>query len=387
MSSMIQAGIAGGGTMGMGIARVLAQSGFQVTVLDIHTEVLEKNFSLLKNQLQKEREKQKITQEELEAIQSRIRLTNDINDLSASLLVIEAVVENLNVKKEFFSSISSLVSRQTILATNTSSLSVTAISSSVQYPDRFLGIHFFNPAPLMPLVEIIPTASTSPEVLAKARTWIEGCGKITVVAKDTPGFIVNRVARPYYSEALRIADEGYADYATIDYAMKTMGGFRMGPFELMDLIGHDVNYVVTETVWTQHYYDSRFTPSLTQKRLLEAGHLGRKTGKGFYDYSKSLPQPDTNPEKSKIIFERILSMLINMAADTLFLGIASRDDIDLAVTKGVNYPKGLLKWADEWGIENVIRVLDKLRDEFGEERYRVCPLLRKMMKEKTSFYS
>jgi 3-hydroxybutyryl-CoA dehydrogenase len=384
---MIQAGIAGGGTMGMGIARVLAQSGFQVTVLDIHTEVLEKNFSLLKNQLQKEREKQKITQEELEAIQSRIRLTNDINDLSASLLVIEAVVENLNVKKEFFSSISSLVSRQTILATNTSSLSVTAISSSVQYPDRFLGIHFFNPAPLMPLVEIIPTASTSPEVLAKARTWIEGCGKITVVAKDTPGFIVNRVARPYYSEALRIADEGYADYATIDYAMKTMGGFRMGPFELMDLIGHDVNYVVTETVWTQHYYDSRFTPSLTQKRLLEAGHLGRKTGKGFYDYSKSLPQPDTNPEKSKIIFERILSMLINMAADTLFLGIASRDDIDLAVTKGVNYPKGLLKWADEWGIENVIRTLDKLRDEFGEERYRVCPLLRKMMKEKTSFYS
>jgi len=387
MSSMIQAGIAGGGTMGMGIARVLAQSGFQVTVLDIHKEVLEKNFSLLKNQLQKEREKQKITQEELEAIQSRIRLTNDINDLSASLLVIEAVVENLNVKKEFFSSISSLVSRQTILATNTSSLSVTAISSSVQYPDRFLGIHFFNPAPLMPLVEIIPTASTSPEVLAKARTWIEGCGKITVVARDTPGFIVNRVARPYYSEALRIADEGYADYSTIDYAMKTMGGFRMGPFELMDLIGHDVNYVVTETVWTQHYYDSRFTPSLTQKRLLEAGHLGRKTGKGFYDYSKSLPQPDTNPEKSKIIFERILSMLINMAADTLFLGIASRDDIDLAVTKGVNYPKGLLKWADEWGIENVIRTLDNLRDEFGEERYRVCPLLRKMMREKTSFYS
>jgi 3-hydroxybutyryl-CoA dehydrogenase len=199
---------------------------------------------------------------------------------------------------------------------------------------------------------------------------------------------VNRVARPFYGEAIRILEEGIADVATIDWAMKEFGGFKMGPFELMDFIGNDVNYSVTETVWQQMFCDPRYKPSLTQKRLTEAGLLGRKSGRGYYDYAEGAfqPQPQKDPIKGKYIFERVLAMLINEAADALYLQIANRDDIDLAMTKGVNYPKGLLKWADEWGIANVLAVIDRLQDDYREDRYRSSLLLRKMKAEFRSFY-
>ena len=226
-------------------------------------------------------------------------------------------------------------------------------------------------------------------ISAKAREIIDSWGKLTVLAKDTPGFIVNKVARPFYSEAIRIYEEGIADVPTIDWAMTELGGFTMGPFTLMDFIGHDVNYVVTETVFQAFYYDRRYTPSFTQKRLVEAGHLGRKSGRGFYDYSEQPNPPKPNKDKvlAQQIVNRIVLLLINEAADTLHYRIASAEDIDLAMTKGVNYPKGLLKWADEMGIQQCVENLDMLFDEYHEERYRCSPLLRKIAKANKRFFN
>jgi 3-hydroxybutyryl-CoA dehydrogenase len=207
-----------------------------------------------------------------------------------------------------------------------------------------------------------------------------------VECKDTPGFIVNRVARSFYGEAIRIYEEGIADFASIDWAMKKFGGFKMGPFELMDFIGHDVNYKVTETVWEQLFYDPRFKPSLSQKRLYEAGLFGRKSGKGFYDYSSPMPEPKISDELGQAIFDRVLCMLINEAIDTVYLGIASKEDVDLAMTKGVNYPKGLLRWADEVGLGTVLENMESLMLEYEEDRYRPSVLLKKMVRENKRFY-
>jgi len=238
------------------------------------------------------------------------------------------------------------------------------------------------------LVEVIPAVQTSKEVTQKVIKIIEDWKKVVALAKDTPGFIVNRVARPFYGESLRILEEGLADEATIDWSLKTLGGFRMGPFELMDFIGNDINYTVTETVFKAFYYDPRYKPAFTQKRLSEAGYLGRKTGKGYYDYSDAAvkPAPKENKELAVYIFDRVLVMLINEAADALFWNIASAADIDNAMTKGVNYPKGLLSWADEKGINWCVNKLDALYDEYREDRYRCSPLLRKMGRENTTFF-
>jgi 3-hydroxybutyryl-CoA dehydrogenase len=319
----------------------------------------------------------------------RIQRSDNMEDYAGCGLIIEAIIENLEIKKSVFSKLESIVGDDCILASNTSSLSIASIAAACKKSERVVGIHFFNPAPLMKLVEIIPAVQTSKETLEKSKAIIDSWQKLTVLTKDTPGFIVNRVARPFYGEALRIFEEGIADIATIDWAMTELGGFRMGPFTLMDYIGNDINYTVTETVFSSFYFDPRYKPAFTQKRLAEAGYLGRKTGRGHYNYAEGaeMPQPNKDEKLGKMIFDRILIMLINEAADALFWQIASKEDIDTAMMNGTNYPKGLLRWADEIGISECIKRMDALYDEYREDRYRCSPLLRKMAREGKGFYS
>lgn len=384
----IHIGVVGAGTMGAGIAQVAAQSGHQVVLVDANPEALTKAENGLRKVYDKLIEKEKITREKADEIIARIQFSTQLSDFKESGLIIEAIIEKLEVKHQVFSAIEAVVSENCIIASNTSSLSIASIGSVLKNPTRCIGIHFFNPAPLMPLVEIIPAVQTSNETLTLAKSIIDSWKKISVVTKDTPGFIVNRVARPFYGEALRIYEEGIADFATIDWAMTTVGGFRMGPFTLMDYIGNDVNYTVTETVFEAFYFDPRFKPSFTQKRHKEAGYFGRKSGKGFFDYSADATPaaPTEDLVLAKSIFERIIVMLINEATDALFLNIASREDIDLAMTNGVNYPKGLLKWADELGLDFVLNSLENLFQEYGEDRYRPSALLRRMVREGKTFY-
>jgi 3-hydroxybutyryl-CoA dehydrogenase len=384
----MQIGIIGAGTMGSGIAQVAAQNNHSVILVDSSEHAIARAKSSLEITLTKLVKKGKISIEKSNDIRANISFYQELDSLHNCGLIIEAIVEKLEIKHDLFLKIESLVSDNCIIASNTSSLSIASLGSVLAKSNRIIGIHFFNPAPLMPLVEVIPAVQTTDEVLNKSVEIIKSWGKVVVVCKDTPGFIVNRVARPFYGEALRIYEEGIADFATIDWTMTEFGGFKMGPFTLMDYIGNDVNYSVTESVFEAFYYDPRFKPSFTQRRHKEAGFYGRKSGRGYYDYSENAQEvsPKLDVELGKEIFERILAMLINEAIDAVFMQVASPEDIDLAMTKGVNYPKGLLKWADEIGLENILLQLENLFHEYGEDRYRPNPLLRKMVREKRSFF-
>lgn len=372
-------GVIGSGTMGSGIVQLAAVSGCNVVMYDTNGTAIQSAFGKIKKILQTLVEKGKLSENDANKAISQIKTGNSLQDFNDCDLVIEAIIEDLSLKKELFKSLEKICKSDCILATNTSSISVTSIASACKNPGKVIGIHFFNPAPVMPLVEIIPGLVTEQGVVNDAVKIIQSWKKTTVIAKDTPGFIVNRVARPFYGEAIRIYEEGIADFATIDWAMKELGGFRMGPFELMDFIGNDVNYKVTETVWQQFFYDARYKPSLTQKRLFEAGFWGKKTGRGYYNYSEGAknPEPLKDERKGKVILMRILSMLVNEAYEALYYGIASRDDIETAMLKGVNYPKGLIQWGEKLGLNNILKTLEELNSTYKEERYRPSLLLQK----------
>jgi 3-hydroxybutyryl-CoA dehydrogenase len=385
-------GVVGAGAMGTGIAQVASAAGHRVVLADSMPGVVDRARASIAKALAREVEKKRTTSEAADALIARIDFRAEPLDLERSPyrrcgLVVEAIVEDLAAKRSLMQRLS-ISARDAVLATNTSSLSVTAIAAACPAPDRVIGLHFFNPPPLMPLVEVVPGAGGSSPLEACVqlmRAW----GKVPVVASDTPGFIVNRVARPFYGESIRILEEGIADCATIDWAMRELGGFRMGPFELMDFIGNDVNYAVTRSVYEAMFHDPRYKPSITQQRLVEAGRLGRKSGRGYYDYSPGAvaPEPTKDATLGRLVVDRVLAMLMNEAVDAVYMRVASPTDVDLAMTRGVNYPKGLLAWADELGAQTVLQRMERLQSEYGEDRYRPSPLLRRTASEGSRFVS
>lgn len=402
--------VLGAGTMGAGIVQLAAQSGHDVLMYDIKTEFVQRGLEKIRALLQSRVDRGKMAAGEMEAIMSRISTTTDRDDAAASDLVIEAAPEDIQLKREIFSSLSKIASSDTILATNTSSLSITSIAASAERPERVVGMHFFNPAPVMPLVEVIAGSRTSPEVVTAVAQIAGDMGKTPVRAADSPGFIVNRVARPFYGEALKIVGEGLAGVAQVDAAMRA-AGFKMGPFELMDLIGIDINFAVTKSVYEAFFGESRFRPHPIQQRMVEAGTIGQKSGGGFYHYEEAekgeptrlhltaMPHKRTGAfipqqiaeefsRKGSIAVEeegqaeivaRILAMIINEASFAVGESVASVRDIDIAMRLGTNYPKGPLRWADEIGLDTVCAVLGSLQESFGEERYRPSPLIRQLV--------
>lgn len=491
LSPDIEIGIVGAGAMGAGIAQVAAIAGHPIRIVDVRKDTADAAIASIRANIGKLVAKGRLTAEDGAAAQCALHPASTVADLAACGLVVEAIVEDLTAKRALFRQIEAVVTADALLATNTSSLSITAIGAELQHPERLAGLHFFNPATVMLLVEVISGAATAVWIAQTLYATVSRWGKVPVLARSSPGFIVNRVARPFYAEALRVLNEGTAEPATLDAIVRESGGFRMGPCELMDLIGHDVNYAVTRSVFNAFYGDPRFTPSVLQFELVQAGYLGRKTGRGFYDYSENAPGvlADTHPPVSapgrvrlfgqndlverlalaKIPAERLgkhvdgriaacescvlyrsdgrtataraastgvqntividlvldaatftraaiapadqceraavldavgllqaaglavsvigdipgmivlrtVAMLANEAADAVNQGVCSASDCDLAMRKGVNYPRGPLEWAEYLGLSRVVEVLDNIAKAYGEDRYRVSPLLRR----------
>jgi len=364
--------IIGSGAMGTGIGQVAAANGCEVIFFDAIPETLVHSRQSLSFTMQSLIVKNKISEADAADIITRSKWTNTLADIADADLVVEAIIEDIQIKRSMLREVAALVSENCIVTSNTSSLSVTSLASVLKYPNKFAGLHFFNPAPVMKLVEVIPALQTDSDVTSTLTQLMAQWSKVPVTARDTPGFIVNRVARPYYGEALRIFDEGLAGCTAIDEAMKEIGGFRMGPFELMDFIGHDVNYRVTESVYNAMYQDPRYKPSLTQRSLMEAGWLGRKSGKGFYEYpelKEVLPGRKEQLNKMQI-FERIFAMLVNEAADAVYLNVCSEEDVDKAMKLGTNYPRGLMEWGKEYGMDKVAATMKSLYEKYLEDRYR-----------------
>jgi len=392
LTSQTRVGVVGAGAMGRGIAQVAAAAGHQVVLTDAMPGAAARAGAAMAGTLAALVARGKLDEGVRSSIVARITvvdaaLGDNVGVLADCGLVIEAIVEDLAAKQALFARLGGVVAPGTILASNTSSLAIAALAGGCLLPERVIGMHFFNPAPVMPLVEVIPWMGTSDAVRDACVHRVSLWGKTVVVCADTPGFIVNRVARPFYGEAIRIAEEGIADYATIDWALKTIGGFRMGPFELMDFIGNDVNFAVTRSVYEAFFHEPRYRPALTQQRLVQAGFLGRKSGRGYYDYRDGAvaPEPLRDENVGGAIVDRIRAMLINEAVDALNLRVASAEAIDVAMVQGVNYPKGLLAWCDELGAASVLGTLEWLQSEYGEDRYRPSPLLRRAAREGRRF--
>ena len=370
MSRLI--GVVGAGAMGKGICQLAASSGHQVIVFDKSADALEGLIPKIKGSFSRLEEKQIQTAEESNSILEKVSTTSDINQLAQCGLVIEAIVEDLDLKKAVFRDLDGLTSPDCILATNTSSLYVGQIASACKNSERVIGLHFFNPVSRMELVEVVKAVQSAESYLETAEQIMQSWGKTTVRVSDSPGFVVNRVARPFYSESLKIYEERLADFATIDWALKELGGFKMGPFELMDFIGHDVNLAATTTVFKALNNYVRFAPSAVQQKLVSEGKLGRKTGEGFYLYQEEAkkPEPEKDLELGNIILTRVVSLIVDEALILLDENIASSEDIDKAMLKGVNYPKGPISWGQELSYSKVKTTLENLLKEKSDERYR-----------------
>jgi len=394
--------VIGAGTMGAGIAQLAASHGCTVYLNDVSREVIGRGVAGIARRLARSVKKGKITAAEGDATLARVKPPEAIRDLGDVELAIEAVTEDLEIKRNVFAALEAATPPTAVLATNTSSLSITRIAEAVKDPSRVIGMHFFNPVPVMPLVEVVAgerSAEASIDVAFKAAEQWE---KVAVRVKDTPGFIVNRVARGFYLEAVRLLGEGVAGVDEIDAVMRTHGRFKMGPFELMDLVGLDVNLAVSTTVWEQLGKPARLIPHEIQRALVKQGHLGRKTERGFYLYDRGAALPayivdrrsfDLPPllkdgmlafsrragserigMTEQYIFTRILGAVVNEAGIVLSKGIASGGDIDIAMVKGTNYPKGPLAWAEKIGHRTVRGVLKALNGTVTDGRYEPAPL-------------
>jgi 3-hydroxybutyryl-CoA dehydrogenase len=371
---MVDIAVVGAGTMGAGIAETAALAGMSVAMVDVSEEALERGRQTIERDLARRVDKERISEGESADALGRVLTTTSFGDLSGASLVVEAVVEDMGVKKKVFGDLEGVVREETVLATNTSSLSVAGIAAATESPGRVVGMHFFNPVPAMRLVEVVGGSSTDTEVLERAEEVSERLGKTPVRVSDTPGFIVNRVARPFYLEALRIVESG-ADPGRVDAKIRE-AGFKMGPLELADLIGQDVNLSVSESLFERYYYQPRFRPSYLQRSMVEAGELGRKSGRGFYDYAGEGGVRSSGKEPSGDVALRVISCIVNEAFSAFSEGVATVDDIDLAMKLGANYPKGPFEWADEIGPERILDTLDSLRTTHGDA-YLAAPSLRK----------
>jgi 3-hydroxybutyryl-CoA dehydrogenase len=366
--------VVGAGTMGAGIAESAALAGMSVAMIDVREEALERGMLTIERDLARRAKKGRISEGESKDVLGHVRTTTSIKDCSGASLVVEAVVEDMRVKRKVFEDLEGVVGDETVLATNTSSLSVAGIAAATGSSGRVVGMHFFNPVPAMRLVEVVAGPSTDPSVLSRAEEVSERLGKTPVRVSDTPGFIVNRVARPFYLEALRIVELG-GDPGQVDRAIRG-AGFRMGPLELADLIGHDVNLSVSESLFERYYYPPRFRPSYLQRSIVEAGTLGRKGGQGFYDYTGEQDARDNGEGPPEDVALRVISCIVNEAFLALSEGVATAEDIDRAMKLGANYPKGPFEWADEIGADRILRTLDSLRTTHGDA-YLAAPYLRK----------
>ena len=382
--------VVGAGAMGAGIAQVAAQAGHEVHLVDAKQGAAEAARQKLSGTLTRLVDKGKLTGEGRDGILQRIVIgpaaDGDLKALPPVGLVIEAVVEQLAVKHDIFGTLEAEQDESTVLATNTSSLDIGAIAADLDHPERVIGLHFFNPPPLMRLVEVVRTTQSSPEVLTQARSLMEAWGKTPVLCTSTPGFIVNRVARPFYGESQRMLEAGVADAATLDFALRELGGFRMGPFELTDLIGQDVNLAVGTSVWLQTGRDPRYEPVDSQRELVEAGRLGRKTGHGIFEYAEGGQPLDVTPDEGRARelvggpietdpLARTIAMLVNEAVDLVRRGEATAQDVDTAMKLGTNYPKGPHEWLAEIGAATIVEQLRALDAAFPGGRYRVSPAL------------
>src|SRR5919106_581065 len=356
---MVDIAVVGAGTMGAGIAESAALAGLSVVMVDVREEALDLGRNTIEKDLKRRVEKGRLSEEERRASVGRVSTTTALEACAGAPVIIEAVVEDIAVKSKVFADLEGVVASETVLATNTSSLSVAGIAAATEHPER--------------LVEIVTGPSTDPSAVSQVEEMAEKLGKTAIRVSDTPGFVVNRVARPFYLEALRLVEAG-GEPGPIDAAMRG-AGFRMGPLQLADLIGNDVNLTVSESLFERYYYHPRFRPSYLQRSMVEGGLLGRKSGRGFYDYRSEKTGEGNDSEPSEDVSLRVISCIVNEAFLALSEGVATAEDIDLAMKLGANYPKGPFEWVEEIGARSIVETLDSLRAANGDA-YLAAPALR-----------
>jgi 3-hydroxybutyryl-CoA dehydrogenase len=370
---MVDIAVVGAGTMGAGIVESAALAGLSVVMVDVREEALDRGRVTIEKDLDRRVKKGRLSDEERRASIGRVSTTTVLEACANAPVVIEAVVEDMTVKRKVFGDLDGVVASEAVLATNTSSLSVAGIAAATEHPERVVGMHFFNPVPAMRLVEVVAGPSTDPSAVSRVEGVAGRLGKTPIRVSDTPGFVVNRVARPFYLEALRLVEAG-GEPGRIDAAIRG-AGFRMGPLQLADLIGNDVNLAVSESLFERYYYHPRFRPSYLQRSMVEGGLLGRKSGRGFYDYGAEETGEDHGFEPSEQLALRVISCIVNEAFLALSEGVASAEDIDRAMKLGANYPRGPFEWVEEIGAHSIVETLDSLRAAHGDA-YLAAPALR-----------